>query len=174
MAPPAPAPWRMDFGSVEGLRHANKLDPPGFDAAAARDWVPGGTSVGRRRDPKLIEKKQQALWTRATSPFRQVGFMVFMMWMMGNSLQIFSIIMTLSGLAGPLTAVLKSAEAFPPDPERKLDTLSPRLLYCLINLGQAGFALHKLNAMGLLPSHPSDWISSMPVPRSLEASTGAL
>lgn len=31
--------WRMDFDSVEGLAHKNKLDPPGFEAALAKDWV---------------------------------------------------------------------------------------------------------------------------------------
>jgi hypothetical protein len=46
----------------------------------------------------------------ASAPFRQVGFMCFMMWMMGNSIQIFSIIMTLSGLATPIMAIVKSKE----------------------------------------------------------------
>jgi hypothetical protein len=50
----------------------------------------------------------QALWQLASAPFRQVGFMCFMMWMMGNSIQIFSIIMTLSGLAAPIMAIYNS------------------------------------------------------------------
>jgi len=36
--------------------------------------------------------------------------MCFMMWMMGNGIQIFSIIMILSGLAQPVMAILKSGE----------------------------------------------------------------
>jgi hypothetical protein len=71
-------------------------------------------------------------------------------------------------------APLLYAAAFPPDPEKKLDTLSPRLLYCLINLGQCVFALYKLNSMGLLPSHASDWLSAIAVPQSVEHSFGAL
>lgn len=59
--------------------------------------------------------------------------------------------------------------AFPADPERKLDTLTPRLLYCVIQLGQVVFALHKLAAMGLLPTHASDWLSAVAAPTSLEA-----
>jgi flagellar biosynthesis regulator FlbT len=58
----------------------------------------------------LIFLLWQALWTRATTPMRQVGFMCFMMWMMGNGIQIFSIIMTVSGLATPIMAVIKSGE----------------------------------------------------------------
>lgn len=64
--------------------------------------------------------------------------------------------------------------AFPADPDRKLDTFTPRLLYCLIHLGQFVFGLYKLNAMGLLPTHASDWLSAIAAPKSLEHSYGAL
>eukprot|EP00879_Flechtneria_rotunda_P003947 GHRR01004187.1.p1 GENE.GHRR01004187.1~~GHRR01004187.1.p1 ORF type:complete len:173 (+),score=50.91 GHRR01004187.1:209-727(+) len=166
--------WRMDFDSVESIKHNSKLDPPGFDGSTARDWVAGTSALSKRRDPKMIEKQQQALWQRASAPMRQVGFMCFMMWMMGNGIQIFSILMTISGLATPLMAIYKSAEVFPPDAERKLDTFSPRLLYCVINIGQFIFALYKLNAMGLLPTHASDWLSAVAAPQAVEHSYGAL
>lgn len=58
---------------------------------------------------------------------------------------------------------------FPRDEEwKQLDTLTPRALYCLIHLGQFAFGLYKLAAMRLLPSAPSDFISTMPVPAALE------
>lgn len=101
---------------------------------------------------------------QASAPLRQVGFMCFMMWMMGNGIQIFSIIMTLSGLAQPVMAIVKSGEAFPRDPTGRLDTLLPRLIYCAIHFGQLLFVLNKLNSMGLLPTHASDWLASLPVP----------
>jgi hypothetical protein len=62
--------------------------------------------------------------------------------------------------------------AFPADPEGKLDTLTPRLLYCLIQAGQLIFVLYKLNNMGLLPTHPSDWLSAAAAPQSIEYSYG--
>lgn len=166
--------WKLDFSTVEGLKPSSKLDPPGYDSALARDWVAGTSSQGKRKDPKLIEKKQQALWQTASAPFKQVGFMCFMMWMMGNGIQIFSIFMVISGLAGPVMAIYRSGQVFPPDPDRKLDTFTPRLLFCLIQLGQVVFGLHKLNTMGLLPTHPSDWLSAVAAPLSMEHSYGAL
>lgn len=90
--------------------------------------------------------------------------MMFMLYMMGNGLQIFSIIMTLSGLMGPAQAILRSAAAFPPDPDGKLTVWPPRLLYCLVHSVQLGFVLSKLAAMGLLPTEPSDWLSWAPAP----------
>jgi len=58
--------------------------------------------------------------------------------------------------------------AFPRDPEGQLDTLTPRLVYCLIHLGQFIFGLYKLNGMGLLPTHASDWLAGAAPPPMLE------
>lgn len=58
---------------------------------------------------------------------------------------------------------------FPKDEDfKQLDTLTPRLLYCLVHSAQLLFGLYKLNAMGLLPAHPADWISTMAVPPAIE------
>jgi hypothetical protein len=70
--------------------------------------------------------------------------------------------------------VCRVPAVFPPDPERKLDTLSPRLIFCMIQFGQVLFGLHKLNSMGLLPTHASDWLSSVAAPVSIEQAYGAL
>lgn len=55
----------------------------------------------------------QALMARAQAPLKQVGFMMFMMWMSGNSIQIFSIMITISGLSAPIMAMLKCKEGAP-------------------------------------------------------------
>lgn len=119
----------------------------------------------------MVGRKQQALYARATAPMKQIGLMCFMAWMSGNSIQIFSIVMTFGLLASPVSAILTSAAMFPKEPDwPQLDTLLPRLLYCLIQCGQLVFGLYKLNGMGLLPVYASDWISSLKVPEMLEAS----
>jgi len=62
-----------------------------------------------------------------------------------------------------------SKHTLPPNPtafprEPRLDTLLPRLIYCACHFGQLVFVLNKLNSMGLLPTHASDWMASLPVP----------
>ncbi len=64
--------------------------------------------------------------------------------------------------------------AFPPDPEGQLDTLTPRLVYILIQTGQFLFALYKLNNMGLLPTHASDWLSNATAPPAAERAYGPI
>jgi hypothetical protein len=65
---------------------------------------------------------------------------------------------------------------FPPEASEdgKLNILVPRILYCLIQAGGLAFGLWKLNTMGLLPTHASDFVSSLKVPAALEFSTGGV
>ena len=57
---------------------------------------------------------------------------------------------------------------FPADPEGELDTTVPRALFCAVHGAGLAFAVWKINAMGLLPTHLADWTSSMRPPAALE------
>ncbi|KAL4444681.1 hypothetical protein ABPG77_002498 [Micractinium sp. CCAP 211/92] len=150
-------------------------DPPGFDPAAAREQTDGSSSAGRVTSSKLpLAKRQEALQHAATAPFKQVAMLCFMMWMSGSTLHLFSIMTTLSGIYQPLSAILKAKTAFPPDPEGELNTTLPRLTYCAIHGLGVAFAVYKINSMGLLPTHLSDWLSSMRPPTVLEHAAGNL
>ncbi|KAK2077346.1 hypothetical protein QBZ16_004980 [Prototheca wickerhamii] len=81
---------------------------------------------------------------------------------------------TASGVYQPLSAILKSAEAFPPDPEGQLDTITPRLIYCVINALGLAFACYRLNGMGLFPTHLTDWAGTIEAPRVPEVATQGL
>lgn len=81
---------------------------------------------------------------------------------------------TLSGVYQPLTAILKSKDGFPTDPSGKLDTLTPRLVFCAIQSLGLLFALNKINSMGLFPTNLADWVSSIRVPTPLERSVTGL
>ncbi len=75
-----------------------------------------------------------------------------------------------TGVCAPASAV------FPPEASEdgKLNILFPRILYCLIQGGALAFGLWKLHTMGLLPTHASDFVSSLKVPVSQEFSTGGV
>lgn len=65
-------------------------------------------------------------------------------------------------------AILKSRELFPADPEGQLNTAGPRATFCLLHGAGLAFAVWKVHGMGLLPTHLSDWVSSMRPPAALE------
>jgi len=94
--------------------------------------------------------------------------------MSGNSVQIFSIMMTMTGIFQPLRAISTSSKVFIAFKDPKVNTIMPQLLFCLIQAGGFLVALYKLNAMGLLPTHTSDWISQMDVPLERETTFGGL
>ena len=58
--------------------------------------------------------------------------------------------------------------------EGRLNTMLPRALYCLIQAGGLAFALWKVNGMGLLPTHPSDYVSAMSLPTAEQTSRPGL
>uniref|UniRef100_A0A7S0YL83 ER membrane protein complex subunit 4 n=1 Tax=Polytomella parva TaxID=51329 RepID=A0A7S0YL83_9CHLO len=166
--------WKLNFDSLSPDRKPN-LDPPGSDSNITKDPVLYLTG-SKKKDVNMASRKQQMLFAQATSPLKQVGMMCFMAYMfIGNSVQIFSIMMVLGLVASPITSIVNSGKVFVKDPAfPQLDVITPRLIYCLVFAGQFLFGLYKLNAMGLLPAHPSDWISTVPTPPSLEYSYGAL
>lgn len=111
------------------------------------------------------------------------------MYMSANSIQIFSILTTFSGIGTSLQAIFKSGDSespicvihlksillvFKPDSSGQLDVLTPRLLYCLIHMIAVIFGLYKLNNIGLLPTHTSDWFSALKAPTAAEFSSSGL
>lgn len=149
-------------------------DPPGHEPTASRDMAASSSPQGT--DGDLLAAKQAALYSRATGTVKNIGFMCFMMWMSGSQIHLFSIMMTVSGIYQPLAAIMNSKQMFPAEAseEGKLNVLFPRILYCLIQAGGLAFGLWKLNTMGLLPTHASDYVSSLKVPVSQEFSTGGV
>lgn len=56
---------------------------------------------------------KQALFSRATGQLKNVGFLAFMMWMSGSQIHLFSIMMVVSGIYQPITAIVKSGDSMP-------------------------------------------------------------
>lgn len=96
------------------------------------------------------------------------------MWMSGNSIQIFSIIITLTSIATPLKSIVGSGKTFQPFRDGKVDVRGPRLLFCLLHFGGMLMGLWKLNKLGLLPTHVSDWIGAPHPPQALQFSSGTV
>lgn len=94
-----------------------------------------------------------------------------MMWMSGAQIHLFSIMTTASGIYQPLAAIANSGRVFPreeKDDDPALDVLTPRVLFCAVQVLGLAFALHKLNGMGLLPTTPSDYAGLLEPPRARE------
>lgn len=152
--------------------HPGLASPPGFSETVGSAIAPTaaeGTAL-RARETALVQQKQAGAWAVAKSPGQQLPIACFMMFMAGNGVQVFSIMVTATNIASPLRAILGSGEQFARFADPGVDTLTPRLVYCGLFLFQMLFALRKLNQMGLLPTHASDWAPSDPPVEPLERS----
>ncbi|RYR55388.1 hypothetical protein Ahy_A06g030615 isoform A [Arachis hypogaea] len=63
---------------------------------------------------------------------------------------------------------------FEPYKDSRVELLGPKLLFIALNLGGLALGVWKLNALGLLPTHTSDWVSSLPPAQEVEYSGGGL
>eukprot|EP00004_Rigifila_ramosa_P012515 TRINITY_DN2708_c0_g1_i1.p2 TRINITY_DN2708_c0_g1~~TRINITY_DN2708_c0_g1_i1.p2 ORF type:complete len:107 (-),score=26.55 TRINITY_DN2708_c0_g1_i1:25-345(-) len=84
---------------------------------------------------------------------------LFMLWMAGNSVQIFSIMITVMAIFSPVKAIFGISSAFARFEGAKVDLRLPKLAYLGLNCVAAGAGLWKLAALGLLPTSSDDWQS---------------
>jgi ER membrane protein complex subunit 4 len=102
----------------------------------------------------------------------------FMLYMSGNSVQIFSIMITIMLLWNSVNAILGSLQSFQQFYASNVDTTKPGyiqtvknlvasklilpvLVFSLMNVANLGLGIWKCGAMGLLPTTSSDWLSFM-------------
>eukprot|EP00472_Partenskyella_glossopodia_P008555 CAMPEP_0197515350 /NCGR_PEP_ID=MMETSP1318-20131121/517_1 /TAXON_ID=552666 /ORGANISM="Partenskyella glossopodia, Strain RCC365" /LENGTH=144 /DNA_ID=CAMNT_0043063703 /DNA_START=120 /DNA_END=554 /DNA_ORIENTATION=- len=101
---------------------------------------------------EMGEKIKQSAMATASSPMKQILMTGVMMFMTGNTLQIFNIMMLGMAMWTPISGLLNTTKVFERYEDRGVDLVMPKLIYIALNF--AGFALvcYKLSNMGLLPS----------------------
>ncbi|XP_003373136.1 transmembrane protein 85 [Trichinella spiralis] len=146
---------------------AQLANPPGFTTAALS--VSDGGS--RETDKHLMAKRA---WDIAFGPLKQVPMNLFIMYMAGNSISIFPIMMVCMMLIRPVKALL-SVNAVFKSVEKSDDgyMLGEKFVFVLGNIIGIFFALYKCSSMGLLPTHKSDWLAFANMPERMEYAVGA-
>ena len=97
--------------------------------------------------------KLKKAWEVALGPIKNLPMTAIMMYMSGNSLQIFSIMMVFMAFKNPVMGLLATHQAF-----EKFETESNRgkilqvkLAYIVMQLVALALGVWKVNGMGLLP-----------------------
>ncbi|KAF4972655.1 hypothetical protein FSARC_804 [Fusarium sarcochroum] len=152
-------------------------DPPGYSSGTAKNK--DAAKVQPRKPPTAAEMdtlKLKKAWEVALAPVKGLPMTAIMMYMSGNSLQIFSIMMVFMAFKNPLMGLMNTNQAF----ERfQSETLSSQLLqvkfvYVVCQLVALGVGIWKINAMGLLPTTRSDWLMWEAQREPLEFAVAAL
>lgn len=161
MSPPPPPPqWVLDINSTPPAKAKQGTfpDPPGYtsNALQARNKSTGKSAVAARKTPTPEEMdtlKLKKAWELALGPAKQLPMNAFGMYMSGNSLQIFSIMMVFMLFKAPIQALFNIQGTF-----QRLESEGNRQQMLLVKAAFVGcnflalaLGLWKVNGMGLLP-----------------------
>ncbi|KAI9682713.1 MAG: hypothetical protein M1829_006700 [Trizodia sp. TS-e1964] len=166
--PPPPPRWVIDLDSkpVPKAKSSSLPDPPGYSAPTFGNSKRSAVvTKGNARKPPTAEEtdllKIKKSWEVALGPAKQLPMTAIMMYMSGNTLQIFSVMMVFMAFQNPIKALIAINQAFA---RFETEGTKGRLwivkgVYVLMQIVALAMGIWKVNAMGLLPTTRSDWLA---------------
>ncbi|KAH6996195.1 putative ER membrane DUF1077 domain protein [Ilyonectria sp. MPI-CAGE-AT-0026] len=140
-------------------------DPPGYGSPVATHSKKQNkdAKVQPRKPPTPEEMdtlKLKKAWEIALAPVKGLPMTGIMMYMSGNSLQIFSIMMVFMAFKNPLVGLVNTNQAFErfQTANNSGQMLQVKFVYVAMQIVALGVGIWKVNAMGLLPTTRSDWL----------------
>ncbi|XP_069489880.1 ER membrane protein complex subunit 4 [Ambystoma mexicanum] len=165
--------WAIELGgpgsgsrgrSERGSSQGDTIYPVGYSDKQVPD-----TSV-QETDRNLVEKR---CWDIALGPLKQIPMNLFIMYMAGNTISIFPIMMVCMMAWRPIQALMAVSATF-----KMLESSNQKflqgLVYLIGNLLGLALAVYKCQSMGLLPTHASDWLAFIEPPERMEYSGGGI
>ncbi len=97
--------------------------------------------------------KVKKAWEVALAPVKSLPMTAIMMYMSGNSLQIFSIMMVFMAFKNPIMGIIGTSQAFErfETETNKAKMMQAKAAYVAMQLLALAFGIWKVNSMGLLP-----------------------
>ncbi|KAK3996195.1 hypothetical protein QBC44DRAFT_159181 [Cladorrhinum sp. PSN332] len=164
---PSPA-WAIELNSPPPYKpkQSSFPDPPGFPTSqtSSKKKDSKSSQIAQRTPPTQDEMdtlKVKKAWEVALAPIKSLPMTGIMMYMSGNSLQIFSIMMVFMAFKNPVMGILATNQAFEKfeSDTNKGKVLQVKMVYVVCQLVALALGVWKVNAMGLLPTTRSDWLA---------------
>jgi len=156
--------WSLDFTRSKHEKSSDNVSPPGYSQSAGLN----GTELSRDSESsRLIIKKS---WDLALGPLKQVPMNLFIMYMAGNSISIFPIMMVGMLIVRPVKALFSLQTTF--KTIEGTQAWGQKFIFFVGNFVNIVLALYKCQSMGLLPTHASDWLAFINPPTRMEYSGG--
>lgn len=140
-------------------------------------------------DPSAVqvsdkEKRRQRIQRRINDvqlgPVKSLPMTLFMLWMVGNEISLFSIMFVGMAITTPITSLMGTgtvfeqfAEMVRADPSLSSSVTQGKMIYAACCLAAFAVGLLKLAWMGLMPVSASDWMDHRP-PLLSESSRGMM
>ncbi|KAL3860078.1 hypothetical protein ACJMK2_010249 [Sinanodonta woodiana] len=162
--------WTIDFTGVYRSKSEKQLVPSERYVAPygySDSQVSQGEHASKEPDSAIIAKKS---WDIALGPLKQIPMNLFIMWMAGNSISIFPIMMVGMMFFRPIQAFIAIQNTFKMIEGGQAPL--QKFVYLLGNLICLAIAVYKCHVMGLLPTTSSDWLAFVMPQKRLEWSGG--
>ncbi|PRP81619.1 hypothetical protein PROFUN_01126 [Planoprotostelium fungivorum] len=155
--------WEVRLPQVESVETSNFTIRHGAEESrvATRQNKTGNT-----------ELKYKKAWEQAKAPAGSIFMTMFMAWMSGSSVHIFSIMITIYSFINPVKAILSLNNVFSRFEDPSYSLLPHKLAFIAIHLVTIIIAVYKCSVLGLLPTTASDWSSMLPIKQADEFSAG--
>ncbi|KAH3722189.1 ER membrane protein complex subunit 4-like [Dreissena polymorpha] len=165
--------WTMDFTGANrmkgekqiSLSHTTVQNPYGYSELSSRK-----ETERQEQDEHLIIKKG---WNIALGPIKQIPMNFFILWMAGNTISIFPIMMVGMMFFRPIQALMSASNTIFKMIEGP-QHLIQKFVYILGNVVCLGLAVYKCQTMGLLPTTSSDWLAFLEAQKRIEWSGGGV
>eukprot|EP00301_Raphidiophrys_heterophryoidea_P005623 c12340_g2_i1.p1 GENE.c12340_g2_i1~~c12340_g2_i1.p1 ORF type:complete len:180 (+),score=37.13 c12340_g2_i1:53-541(+) len=152
--------WAVDFNSGPKKQVEN---PPGFSTTVKTNESGSKSQIESKRD--LNKKRSRAT---ALAPGKNIFMTLFMLWMSGNSVNIFSIMITFYTGFGAIKGMLSVNKVFHPFAQQGVEVLQDKLMFFAVQFIILCIALYKCNNLGILPTTTSDFSFRYHPPEALE------
>ena len=150
--------WGLDFSRSRGGATDSLPAPPGYSSNSASVI---NAESSRQNEAGAANLKAKRLWDLALGPIKQAPMNLFIMYMSGNAISIFPIMMVIMMAVRPVKTLFSINSTFKAldANESALANLGQKIVYVLGNLINIALAIYKCQSMGLLPTHSSDWLA---------------
>eukprot|EP00299_Pterocystis_sp_00344_P013386 c6553_g2_i1.p1 GENE.c6553_g2_i1~~c6553_g2_i1.p1 ORF type:complete len:159 (+),score=21.49 c6553_g2_i1:39-515(+) len=138
--------WEVDFTDKKS---AEVAPPPGYSQSHTNE-----SAGGKKLSKEALDKKRA--WAIALAPAKNIPMTMFMMWMSGDSVNIFSMSIVFFTAFNGLKSLFTVNSAFKGF-DRPSEIIQERLFFALVQLATVLVALWKCSSLGILPTAPSDW-----------------
>ncbi|KAL5467703.1 hypothetical protein EMCRGX_G031966 [Ephydatia muelleri] len=156
--------WAVGFPERPNSRDNGTSSPPGYT-----DEPPKEDEAGEAIDPNLLAKQG---WSIALGPWKQLPMNLLVLWLAGNTLSLFPIMMVGMMFLRPFQAIFSYKQVY--DKLKGEQALLQLAVYLLANLMGIALAMYKVINMGVLPISPSDWLEFIEPKQTLETAGGGL
>ncbi|CAO3621028.1 unnamed protein product [Cunninghamella blakesleeana] len=163
--------WTIDYSSINTTKKLN--NPIGYEHLALQSGNGVKSTRQNQSTHNDIEMKIKRAWDVAMAPAKNIPMNAIIIYMSGNGVQIFSVMITAMLFIQPMKAIMSIGQTFERFETKGstypgADLLLVKLTFIGLHILTMCLGIYKVNGMGLLPTTTSDWLAFLPPKQVME------